>query len=439
MISQADIIRTLVNQNCTDESVMSTALSADCTPPKLLEKLTEAERFDLALDISMKLGLDVTPLWRTWAMRCLKNRNFQGARDKFRHCFSRLRLPANCIVPTLSNLLAKILKELARMDESQISLIDKIESIKQRRLEDRDTTAESSSHETSLLSKPTIYAECKYYLAEYGRVDDRIRFYVKNRLWDEAIGVLLEEPNRIDVRKVFLEYVVPHSSSTGQFGRLVEGFLKSDPDIVISTPYFKAIYEYCHRYHRYNMLYYVQSSIGDFLGAADTQVSLFFLKKPTKNYRELSHRLPNLEKAHENYRKYLDKLKSLSTRKSEEQAGSSLFINKSKIEVENCLSQIAAQMDITRNFALNEVSGCVNSIEPGENNSRGKTIEEDDSPVTLFEKDYKRQTFLAALVLIYFDLSCRTYLSKNGLDLANKLIDVSIYHLRAPSLGYHFH
>lgn len=75
MISQADMIRILVNKNCTDEAIMSTALSPASTHPKLLEKLAEAERLNFALDISMKLGIDVMPMWQILAIRCLRTRD----------------------------------------------------------------------------------------------------------------------------------------------------------------------------------------------------------------------------------------------------------------------------------------------------------------------------------------------------------------------------
>lgn len=465
MISQADIIKTLINKNCTDESVMSIALSPDCTPPKLLEKLTEAERFDLALDFSMKLGLDVILLWKTWAMRCLRRRNFQEAREKFRRCFSRMRLPGGRINPAQSNLLQDILNELTKMDENQLPLSEQVELIKKRKsflvkekpkfISYATSSSSSLSSNTqkvpsqlrSVISKPTINVECAYYLNEYGTVQDRVKFYVNNSLWQDAVDALLHKSSQVNLDKFFIGEVVRYCTTTGHFGDLVESFLRSDPDIKISSIYFKAIYNFCIRNRRYNLLYYVQSTIGDYIAAAQTQINNFFLRKPVASYRELNQRLCNLINARNNYENYLDKLKLKQQNKSRkppigllkqqnespQQQPQSLFIHMLVNEVKKQLKIIDQQVEITRNFAINEVVGCVNGIEINFDNQTNIVREEnksnhdsDELPVTLFEKSSERKTFLAALVLFYFDPSCSSYFSKNGLDLANQLIDVSI-------------
>lgn len=450
MISQSDIIRTLVNKNCTDEAVMSTALSPDCTPPKLLEKLTEAERFDLALDISMKLGLDVAPLWRTWAIRCLRHRNFQGAREKFRHCFLRLRKPGNRTNPIQSTLLADILGELTKMDENKPFLSEEVELIKQGKfcdLSERTKLISISDTPTSLLiSKPTIYAECFYYLKEYGNDEDRIRFYIRNDLWDEAIRNLICNSKQINIDKFFLGEVLNYSLTSGKLNNLIGVFLELDPNMTVCAKYFKGIYNFSIRNRRYNLLYYMQSYLGDYIGAANTQLNFFYLRKPCQSYRDLNQRITSLTMALKNYQDFLNdgdllSSKTTSSRVSSiranisKQSSSLLFSSMSDVEVEKQIILIRRQIDITRNFALNEVSGCVNGIELGDNSNitKEKTSpmqsqarsSTDDSPVTLFEKNENRQTFLTALVLIYFDLSCSTYFSRNGLDLANKLIKVS--------------
>lgn len=444
MISQADIIRTLVNKNCTDESIMSTALSPDCTPPKLLEKFTEAERFDLALDVSMKLGLDVLPLWKTWAMRCLRNRNFQGARDKFRHCFLRLKLPGTGrgTSSAISGLLNDIIDVLTRMEEVKLSLAEEIELIKQRKFStaihnahDVRTDAGQSDTSCNISLKPNMFAECLYYINEYGGVEDHIKFHIRHSLWDQAIKVLLDTKNQINADKFFITEVVLYLISTGRLDNLVSAFIKVDPDINLSFKYFKAIYHFCTIHKRFNLLYYIQMTISDHVAAAKNQIVHFFLKKPTQSYKELNHRLSSLTNAKKNYQDYLNKLeqeeedKSLpkTDNKNKLQVNNSLFSRISLDEVKKQMKTIDLQIDITRNFAINEVSGCINGIEIVVNDIKDKAGgEPDDVPVTLFESSERRKTFLAALVLIYFDLSCSTYFSKSGLDLANELISVSI-------------
>lgn len=447
MISQADIIRTLVNKNCTDESVMSTALSPDCKPPKLLEKLTEAERFDLALDFSMKLGQDVIPLWRTWAMRCLQNRNFQGAREKFRHCFLRLRLPGNRISPIVGNLLADITNELMNMSEIQLSLADEVELIKQNRLDYADVTIKTQPHDESITNRPRIYSECLYYLNEYGVVEDRIQFYIKNSLYDEAIRTLVDTnlTQKINIDRFFILEVVLYTLSRGKFSDLINAFLRIDPDVIISVKYFKLIYNFCSMNRRYNTLYYVQNAISDYVAAARTQIDNFFLRQPIKSYREYNQRLSSLILSSRNYELYLNKLKISieargdKTKQTDKSMSTSLFSSMPEDEVRKQIEIIALQLDITKNFALNEVTGCINGIDLGIfkdskhilgtiDNEQQQQLN-DSIPVTLFDKDERRKTFLAALIFIYYDLTCSAYFSKSGLDLASKIIRVSIVYL----------
>lgn len=453
MISQSDIIRTLVNKNCTDESVMSVALSPECNLPKLLERLTEAERFDLALDFSMKLGLDVIPLWRTWAMRCLSNKNFKAARDKFRHCFMRLRQPGGRSSPSQSRLLHDILSCLCKMEETRMTLSEEVELIKQRKhcnQQEYDcicdsntiseieptsdnvsiftcgsrssTTSQSPSVQSNIKYKSSIYAECTYYIQEYGSVEDEIKFYVQNLLWDDAVNSLLSHKNKthINLSRFFFNDVAIRSIQNGHIGDLIAAFLRADPEIINSVRYFSALYEFCTKNKRYHMLHYIQSAIGDHLAAADTCIRHFFLRKPTKNYHELNNRIDSLTKAQKSYQEYLSSIKT----KPNQRAASSLFLYQPVDEVERSLHIVATQIDITRNFAINEVSGCITGPEiiDDEEHDHARVMTDDKSPVTLFSKSTRHCTYLAALVLIYFDISCSSYLSKSGLDLSNQLI-----------------
>uniref|UniRef100_A0A6G1SEV1 Zinc finger FYVE domain-containing protein 26 n=1 Tax=Aceria tosichella TaxID=561515 RepID=A0A6G1SEV1_9ACAR len=444
MISQADIIRTLVNQNCTDESIMSTALSPDCTPPKLLEKFTEAERFDLALDVSMKLGWDVLPLWKTWAMRCLKNRNFQGARDKFRHCFQRIRAPNG-----RSKLLCDILRVLSRMEENKPALSDEIELIKQRKglsgkvgCNDDDETDHSTGKQTALKmneTKPKIYDECMHYLQEYGNNEQRIQFYVTNQLWEQAIENLFDFRDQINLDRYFINDVISYSSTTGHLDDIIAAFIKQDRGFQKSSKYFEAIYKYYNNNKRYHSLYYVQNAIGDHVAAAENQVNNFFLMKPTTSYKELNQRLTSLISAKQDYQQHLIKLEQSSAKKNpldgqENQLKTNepeLFTKLTKEDTETRLRTIDTQIEITRNFAINEVTGCINGIEVVVSDSSSElklksadddTTTNDASPVTLFEQCERRRTFLAALIMVYYDSDCHSYFSDSGIELANRVI-----------------
>lgn len=420
MLSQSDILRTLANYSCSDEAVTSMALSSECTPTRLLEKLTEAERLDIALDISMKLGLDVTPLWRTWALRCLQNSSFQQAREKFRHCFMRLKLPSGRSSPAQSMLLGDILSTLTKLEDSPLPLAEQVALIK-KGVYIYDVQTQESNPVTS---KPKIYNECNYYLKEYGNAEDVIEFNVRNLLWDEAVKFMIENASQVNVEKFFLKKILLPVTSRGQLKHLLEAFIRQDHSIALSTKYFKAIYKSCVQSKRYNLLHYIQVLIGDNIAAANTHINFFFFKKPIQSYKEFNQRLTYLKSARKNYQNYLDKLE-IGNVEGVQKRGPELFYHLSKDEVRNKLKLLDWQIDITHNFSVNEVPGTLNGVEIDFWSSENKKSENDERPVTLFDEDVRRRTFLTALVLIYFDLSCSSYFSKTGFDLARNLMSVS--------------
>lgn len=467
MISQADIIRTLVNKNCTDELVMSTALSPNCTPAKLLEVLTEAERWDLALDVSMKISLDVSSLCKSWAMRCLMNRDFKTARDKFKQCFKRNRLPGNrTAIFNHNDTLFDILAALSKMEEYPVPLHEQIQSIKSgllKRADDGDLGAakSSSTPPKSIVDKPTIHSECLYYLKEYGCTNDFIKFNIINGIWDQAIQLLLTQCDQVNIEKFFITNVVQYTSKIGQFGNIVTTLKESDPACSKSEMYFKSIYKYCQRYRRYNTLHQVQVTIGDYIAAAYTQLRHFYLASPMKNYRELNYRIPSLMIAQNNYETYL-KIhiaddKTITTPVGCHSSQPSFFATMPIEEVKRAIELIKLQSELTVSFALNEVSGCIHEldlsfnetktdndvidrkntkqalgmnqkpVEPSDNASTKSAREGGDRsiPVTIFDPDHLRQTYLAALALIYYDTSCSEYISESGLSMARRIIEVS--------------
>lgn len=403
---------------------MSTALSPDCTPPKLLEKFTEAERFDLALDVSMKLGWDVLPLWKTWAMRCLTNRNFPEARKKFRHCFQTIRSQhGRC------SLLSDILNVLTRMEESKLPLGEEIELIKQGKSPYRTGPNDLSEPVKMDRAKPKIFEECLNYLREYGNSAQMVKFYVDNQLWTQAIEILESRP---ELTRLFISDVLSCLLVTGHLDDFVSSSMQHDPTFEKTGLYFETIYRYCSTQRRHNILYFIQNKIGDYVAAAENQVTNFFLKKPTIGYKELNLRLTNLTSACDNYREHLARMERIREEDSCDVSGPDFFTRLSINETQARLDTLNTQLDITRNFAINEVSGCINGIEvvfgAGQVNSNEQLTNDDDdeldtSPVTLFDRGPRRRTFLAALVMTYYDTNCDTCFSDSGFELANRLIN----------------
>lgn len=458
MISQSDIIKILVQRKCSDESVMSTANSPNCSLTQLIEKLIEAERFDLALDISMKLGLDVTPICKTWAMRCLSARNFTMAREKFRYCFKRLCPQGNRTSIIQTKLVADILDELRKLEEKPMLLVEKVELIKNGNYISNASIGASNppviamnEYSSSIMaSKTSILAECRYYLQEYGNICDLIKFNLQNHLWPELIMSLMDNWDKNSkMDQLFLSEVIPYVNSTGNLGTLLGVIQKCDPKFDKFAIYIKSLYGFCARNRRYHSLYYIQRTIGDLLAAANTQLRYFFLIKPVKNYRELGLRRGSLTKALNDHQNFIQINYHGITGMSRGKLAS-FFTDMSEIDIKSRIVAIQRQIKITENFAFNEVSGCLSQSEElslmNIDNDNDNDENNDDpglqvgggpdymsgqydssrSPVTLFDQSKRRKSYLAALVLIYYDQTCKSYFSRDGLQLANEIIWVNI-------------
>lgn len=211
MQAQLDLIKTLVNNSC-NESIMAVAFSHDFVPNKLLEKLLDAEYFDLAIELSTKFGLDSTPVWRTWAMQCLRNGYLGAAREKFHPCFTRAKYSSDQVKVANSKLLAKITSVISRLDDKKLPLMQQIKKIKQGILMSTD----HSRGTTTMTLKPSLFAECLYYLDSYGNEQDRVQFYITYCLWDKSISYVFDQnvyTNRMQLYKIACKALIKNVSS----------------------------------------------------------------------------------------------------------------------------------------------------------------------------------------------------------------------------------
>lgn len=412
MLSQVDVIRTLVNNNCCDKFILSIAFSPDHSPVRLQEKLLEMERFDLALEIAMKFGLDVPAVWRTWAMQCLKNRRFPEAREKFKHCFTRTRQANDQINQTQSKLLSEILSAIVKLEDKQRSLAARIYSIEHGQFSDSNLPKDLSLPS----AKPAIFAEALYYLDLYGSLEDYVRFFVSNGLWRRTIELLAAEPSSTAneaYNKLFFEDVFMKAAAKGSLNELLSEMSTVDPTQNRLWKYKLAVCKYCARKQMHNLLYYMQENMNDHLRAAITQINCFFLKKPIINYRDLNGRLHHLVKARRHCEQYLSDANQAAANRVR-------MMNMSENDVTRQIKVISTQIDVTQSFSANNVIGCLNGIELEDSTTDDPSQATDslDHPVTLFDKALSRRTLFAALVACYYG----NYPSE-GLTLANQLID----------------
>lgn len=89
IIEHADIILLIVNNGC--EALLPTEQINTKSLRKLRDDLVRAEKWNMAIDISLKLGEEVSSrVLASWGLSCLKAGCYETAREKFSRCLTRI-------------------------------------------------------------------------------------------------------------------------------------------------------------------------------------------------------------------------------------------------------------------------------------------------------------------------------------------------------------
>uniref|UniRef100_A0A182MSL9 FYVE-type domain-containing protein n=1 Tax=Anopheles culicifacies TaxID=139723 RepID=A0A182MSL9_9DIPT len=92
MKEHAEIILSIVHDNC--ESLLLHTNHGSLR--KLRDALVKAEKWTLALELSLKCGFSLTGVMAAWGMACLRAGCYETAREKFSHCLPRVATEAEC-------------------------------------------------------------------------------------------------------------------------------------------------------------------------------------------------------------------------------------------------------------------------------------------------------------------------------------------------------
>uniref|UniRef100_A0A2M4A387 Putative zinc finger fyve domain-containing protein 26 n=1 Tax=Anopheles triannulatus TaxID=58253 RepID=A0A2M4A387_9DIPT len=103
MKEHAEIILSIVHDNCEslllDSQQSAAAISGSHHPGslrKLCDALVKAEKWTLALELSLKCGFSVSGVLAAWGMTCLRAGCYETAREKFSHCLQRIATEQEC-------------------------------------------------------------------------------------------------------------------------------------------------------------------------------------------------------------------------------------------------------------------------------------------------------------------------------------------------------
>ena len=422
MLSRVDIVNMLVQQNCINKDLINSIILNESSNnqqslQKLMEKLLEMERFELALNIGKKYGFDVKGIWKTWAVICLKNGKLMEARAKFRHVMEE---------PQTSSVNSKILQSIFDVfadDRTTIRLnqrtalkdrVDQIRKGKINALVAKDTVRVN----TDTLLPKYLLDESLHYLKLYGCKEDCIKFYSRFGLWKSSLDVFLSEPSPGNLSTCFVQDFLLPAMKRSCFSRILTLIKSQDPTLSKSWKYLIAACKHFGKNNYFNVLHSLQVFMSDYIRAGISQVSHFFLEKPYNNYEELRKRLEHLTTARSHLQAFLENQSSHSSR-------SSYILIQTPAQVKKNIRTINHQIEITKTFAERGIAGFLpinfdsvhselaTADSPGSltasltasnifspTSSSKSNAGHASSPLTLFDESKARKTQLAALICV---------------------------------------
>ncbi|KAM3918038.1 zinc finger FYVE domain-containing protein 26 [Leptodactylus fuscus] len=336
--SKVDLLKILVAASyqdipCLDEIVRPTAVV------RLRNQLLEAEYYDLAIEVSTKLGLEPCGVWQAWGMACLMSDHLPAAREKFSRC---IKAPLD---RNQKNAGSKVLEDIVMHLESvakPILLVKDDEYF--ATLKELEVTLKASClwYETmpeGKIQNNTYYQECLYYLHTYGTHLGIIQFYMRHDLMRDALLHLLNKECPGDI---FIEGIFVPSYETGKLQTLETMLESIDSSLESWSTYLLDACKHLQQKSYFNIMYELQLFMKDHVRAAMTCI-LFFSHK-AKNYRDLGNNQSWLIKSKEHLKIYLQEVSRSHKKKSFDTFRKKM----SATDVSRYINTLELQMEVTK-------------------------------------------------------------------------------------------
>ncbi|KAK3912489.1 Zinc finger FYVE domain-containing protein 26 [Frankliniella fusca] len=372
-LSKIDLLSLLVTHGCA-------ALIPDKTSihglRRLQTQLLESELWQLALEVSTKAGLEKIGVWTSWGKALLRGGQWKEARDKFSHCFpisSRVN-KSGPDAPLLTDIL-QILENSPLYTEKEISQnVESINSFNNRHFRSPAIAVLNSLSSLKSISQgkfiesqapgtvqPQVYAECCYYLKEYGSHASYLQFLVRHTDFKGTVEHTLSYS--VDPQ-IFFENVYMPCLRRGQITPLHSAITVADPSLAKWTIYLRGIGSALEKRKLLNTLYEVQRWSKDHVRAAMTCIRFYHLN--ASSYTDLVGNINHLTRAQLHLEdalavataspklpKHNDGTNFFSTEKCSE----TLWLQLSPKELDHHLSTIELQKELTKFLSAYEANG----------------------------------------------------------------------------------
>lgn len=303
-LSKIDLLSLLVSHGCASLIPNETSTHG---LRRLQTQLLEAELWELALEVSTKAGMEKIGVWTSWGKSLLRGGQWKEAREKFAHSFP-ISSRVNKSAPD-SPLLIDILQilentpQLAETDTSQklepinafnnrsarspaVAILNSLSSLKSI------SQGKYTEKQVAGTVQPQIYAECCYYLQEYGSHASYLQFLVRHS--DFKGAVKHTHSHSVDPQ-IFFENVYMPCLRRGQITPLHSAITAEDSSLAKWTVYLHGIGAALEKRKLLNTLYEVQQWSKDHVRAAMTCIRFYHLN--ANSYSDLAANINHLMRA----------------------------------------------------------------------------------------------------------------------------------------------
>ncbi|XP_056403074.1 zinc finger FYVE domain-containing protein 26 [Hyla sarda] len=336
--SKVDLLKILVAASYQDIPSLD-EIVRPAAVVRLRNQLLEAEYYNLAIEVSTKMGLDPSGVWHAWGMACLKSDNLPGAREKFSRCMkapldlNQRNIGSKPLEDVIQQLESAAKPLLLVKDDEYFATLKELEVTLKARCLWYEMMPEGK------IQNNTYYQECLYYLHTYGTHLGIIQFYMRHDLMRDALLHLLHKECPGDI---FIEGIFVPSYESGKL-QVLETMLESlDSSLESWSTYLIDACKHLQQKNYYNILYELQQFMKDHVRAAMTCIRFFSHK--AKNYRELGNNQTWLVKSKEHLKISLQEVSRSNRRKSYDTFRKKM----SATDVSRHINTVELQMEITK-------------------------------------------------------------------------------------------
>ncbi|XP_028968166.1 uncharacterized protein LOC100907039 [Galendromus occidentalis] len=381
-----DLLKLLVKDNCQDliPKELLTQKNSESNDwmnvhRKLRDRLVEAERFQLAVEISSKCNLEKNVVLAAWGLSLLKAGDWAAAREKLVYCLKKPQDLNNSKSesPLLKDILS-ILQNATYVGITKAAAVfcalANLKNIKEKGAQ--YLVAESVDLEV------TVQSECWFYLENFASHSSIVGYFIRREQFDRALAYCLDR--RCD-NDVFIEQVLMPSLRSGRFETLLDAIKMNHNYLTTFSTYLLSSCRYLDKNNFTNTLFRIQIFMEDWVRAAMTSINFFEREIVSLSAREIvTEKLSRLTEA----KKHLEKFLSLSISGN---TAKSVRLAMPIKEINRHLSTVALQIDVVKFLARREEAqdGCLIYLDSDE-----KLLP------TLFSRKANEKHDLAAMILL---------------------------------------